>query len=58
MAAETSGALQPATLIADHPVAHQAVDLDGLVGEGPFSSCPGQLLSSPPQNGTFLSCRY
>ncbi|MGO6802792.1 siderophore-iron reductase FhuF, partial [Rhizobium ruizarguesonis] len=28
MAAETSGALQPATLIADHPVAHQAVDLD------------------------------
>ncbi|MGO7879814.1 siderophore-iron reductase FhuF, partial [Rhizobium ruizarguesonis] len=51
MAAETSGALQPATLIADHPVAHQAVDLDGLVGDGPFSSFRGKMLSSPPQNG-------
>ncbi|MGO7033295.1 siderophore-iron reductase FhuF, partial [Rhizobium ruizarguesonis] len=35
MAAETSGALQPATLIADHPVAHQAVELDRRVGDGP-----------------------
>ncbi|MEK1860610.1 MAG: siderophore-iron reductase FhuF, partial [Rhizobium leguminosarum] len=29
MAPETTRALQPATLVADHPVAHQAVDLDG-----------------------------
>ncbi|MGO6811357.1 siderophore-iron reductase FhuF, partial [Rhizobium ruizarguesonis] len=41
MAAETSGALQPATLIADHPVAPQAVDHDGLVGDGPISYCRG-----------------
>ncbi|MGO6815867.1 siderophore-iron reductase FhuF [Rhizobium brockwellii] len=57
MAAETTRALQPATLIADRPVAHRAVDLDALVGDGPFSYCRGKLLSSPPQTGIVVSCR-
>ncbi|AXA42366.1 siderophore-iron reductase FhuF [Rhizobium leguminosarum] len=57
MAPETTRALQPATLVADHPVAHQAVDLDGLVGDGPFSYCRGKLLSSPPQTGIVIPCR-
>ncbi len=57
MAPETTRALLPATLVADHPVAHQAVDLDGLVGDGPFSYCRGKLLSSPPQTGIVIPCR-
>lgn len=54
---ETTGAFQRPTLIADHPVAHQAVDLDGLVGDGPFSYCRGKLLSALPQTGIVVSCR-
>ncbi|MCW1409006.1 siderophore-iron reductase FhuF [Rhizobium sp. 1AS11] len=54
---ETNGVFQRPTLIADHPVAHQAVDLDGLVGDGPFSYCRGKLLGSLPQTGIVVSCR-
>ena len=54
---ETNGASQRSTLIADHPVAHQAVDLDDLVGDSPFSYCRGKLLSALPQTGIVVSCR-
>ncbi|MCH4547635.1 siderophore-iron reductase FhuF [Rhizobium changzhiense] len=54
---ETNGAFQRPTLIADHPVAHQAVDLDGLVGDSPFSYCRGKLVSSPPPASTVIPCR-
>ena len=54
---ETNGVFQRPTLIADYPVAHQAVDLDGLVGDRPFSYCRGKLLSALPQTGIVVSCR-
>ncbi len=54
---ETNRVFQRPTLIADYPVAHQAVDLDGLVGDGPFSYCRGKLLSALRQTGIVVSCR-
>ncbi|MBY5778716.1 siderophore-iron reductase FhuF [Rhizobium leguminosarum] len=54
---ETTGAFQRPTSIADHPVAHQAVNLDGLVGDGAFSYCRGKLLSALPQTGIVVSCK-
>lgn len=57
MTAETTRTLQRPTLIADHPAAQQTVDLDGLVGDSPFSYCRGKLLSALPQTGIVVSCR-
>ena len=56
MAAEMNGAASRPS-IADHPVAHQAVDLDGLVGDGPFAYCRGKLLASAPPTGIVIPCR-
>ncbi|MBX4926241.1 siderophore-iron reductase FhuF [Rhizobium binae] len=56
MAAEMNGAASHPS-IADRPVAHQAIDLDGLVGDGPFAYCRGKLLASPPPAGLVVSCR-
>ncbi|WHO75759.1 siderophore-iron reductase FhuF [Rhizobium sp. BT03] len=57
MAAETNRASRRPTSIADYPIAHQAVCLDGLVGDGAFSYCRGKLLSVPPQTGIVVACR-
>ena len=56
MAAEMNGAVSRPS-IADHSVAHQAVDLDGLMGDGPFSYCRGKLLASAPPTGIVIPCR-
>ncbi|MBX4867419.1 siderophore-iron reductase FhuF [Rhizobium bangladeshense] len=55
MAVEMNGAVSRSS-IADHPVARQAVGLDGLVGDGPFSYCRGKLLASPPPTGIIVLC--
>jgi len=57
VAAATNGASRRRNSIAGHSVAHQAVDLDGLVGDSPFSYCRGKLLSAPPQTGIVVPCR-
>jgi len=51
MAADTNGALEPA-----HLVTHQPVEIDWLVGDGPFSHCCGKLLNAPPQTRIVVSC--
>lgn len=56
MAVEMNGPSERPS-IADHSIAHQAVDLDGLAGDGPFSYCRGKLLSAPPQAGLVVRCR-
>ncbi|MBX4920742.1 siderophore-iron reductase FhuF [Rhizobium bangladeshense] len=56
MAVKMNGASERPS-IADHSIAHQAVDLDRLVGDGPFSYCRGKLLSAPSQPGLVVPCR-
>ncbi|MBB3350443.1 ferric iron reductase protein FhuF [Rhizobium sp. BK049] len=56
MAVEMNGPSERPS-IADHSVAHQAVDLDGLVGDGPFAYCRGKLLGTPSQAGLVVPCR-
>jgi ferric iron reductase protein FhuF len=57
MAVDKNGALEPPMLEPAHLAAHPPFDLDGLVGDGPFSYCRGKLLSAPPQTGIVVSCR-
>ncbi|MBB4194640.1 ferric iron reductase protein FhuF [Rhizobium aethiopicum] len=55
MAVKMNGASERPS-IADHSIARQAIDLDGLVGDGPFSYCRGKLLSAHSQPGLFVPC--
>lgn len=56
MAASVNGQPSAPTANSDRIVAHQPVNLDGLVGDGPFSYCRGKLLQSLPASGFVVPC--
>ncbi|WP_431323527.1 siderophore-iron reductase FhuF [Rhizobium sp. YTU87027] len=56
MAAKTDEPSKLQDLIANRLVAPGPVDLDGFVGDGPFSYCRGKLLLTAPQTGRVIRC--